>query len=108
MCYAEKDTTKIKFFIVSVGIGRPKPIDDGMYLVHTLARYEILSNASIPGDVLSDYEFASNDSIGIDHIDKSGKSSRSNVERAIKIFVSGIKQSFSWSIIIYSFSVTFS
>ncbi|KAJ1554489.1 hypothetical protein HK405_004932, partial [Cladochytrium tenue] len=41
----------------------------------------------IAGDILSDIEIGPNDLLGIDHIDKSGKSSRlGGVERAIKIF----------------------
>ncbi|KAJ3098511.1 hypothetical protein HDU97_003967 [Phlyctochytrium planicorne] len=66
---AEKDFAKAKFFIVPGGFGKPKAIDDG--------------------DILADYDFAPNDYLGIDHLDRSGKSARSTgVERAIKIFVS--------------------
>ncbi|KAJ3414962.1 hypothetical protein HDV05_005793 [Chytridiales sp. JEL 0842] len=66
MSPGDRDLQKMKFFIIPGGMGKPKPIDDG--------------------DILSDYEFAPNETIGIDHIDKSGKSTRSGVERAIKIF----------------------
>ncbi|KAJ3218779.1 hypothetical protein HDU67_004027 [Dinochytrium kinnereticum] len=65
----EKDFAKVKFFIVPGGFGKPKPIEDG--------------------DILADYDFMPNDYVGMDHIDKSGKTNRpGGVEKAIKIFVS--------------------
>ncbi|KAJ3210298.1 hypothetical protein HDU67_005417 [Dinochytrium kinnereticum] len=63
----EKDFAKAKFFIVPGGFGKPKPIEDG--------------------DILADYEFLPSDYVGMDHIDKSGKTNRpGGVEKAIKIF----------------------
>ncbi|KAJ3105715.1 hypothetical protein HDU97_007692 [Phlyctochytrium planicorne] len=64
---ADKDFAKAKFFIVPGGFGKIRPVEDE--------------------DILSDYEFAPNDYLGIDHIDKSGKSVRAGgAEKAIKIF----------------------
>ncbi|KAJ3261949.1 hypothetical protein HDU77_000537 [Chytriomyces hyalinus] len=62
---AEKDAAKAKFFIVST-FQKPKPIEDE--------------------DILSDVEIGPSDFLGIDHVDKSGRSARMGGERAIKIF----------------------
>ncbi|KAI8854157.1 cysteine proteinase [Chytridium lagenaria] len=76
MAMNEKDFAKAKFYIVVGGFGRPKPVEDG--------------------DILTDYDFLPNDSLGMDHIDRSGKSNRpGGVEKAIKIFVSFFAQSYS-------------
>ncbi|KAJ3409581.1 hypothetical protein HDV05_004398 [Chytridiales sp. JEL 0842] len=63
----DKDILKAKFVIVPAGFVKPKPIEDG--------------------DILSDVDFGAYDYIGIDHVDKSGKSTRvGGMEKAIKIF----------------------
>ncbi|KAJ3117728.1 hypothetical protein HDU96_005858 [Phlyctochytrium bullatum] len=63
----DKDFAKAKFFIVPGGFSKPKPIEDG--------------------DILSDYDFRPNDFLGMDHVDRSGKTNRpGGVEKAIKIF----------------------
>ncbi|KAJ3299287.1 hypothetical protein HDU76_006355 [Blyttiomyces sp. JEL0837] len=63
----DKDLAKMKFFVVPTGYSKPKPIEDS--------------------DILSDIEFMPNDYLGIDHVDRSGRSGRTaGVERAIKIF----------------------
>lgn len=66
----EREVPKMKFVVVSGGgavMSKLKQLEDG--------------------DTLSEYDFAPTDHLGIDHIDKSGKSTRgTGAERAIKIF----------------------
>ncbi|KAI9357685.1 ubiquitin carboxyl-terminal hydrolase 5 [Zopfochytrium polystomum] len=74
----EKEAAKVKFFYVAA-FSRPKLLEDG--------------------DVLSDIEFMPNDCLAIDHVDKSGKSTRAGgVERAIKIFIFVVAGSYKFHI----------
>ncbi|KAJ3194436.1 hypothetical protein HK101_002705 [Irineochytrium annulatum] len=63
---AEKDFAKAKFVVVTGSFSKVKPIEDE--------------------DIMADYQFDPNDTLGIDHVDKSGKSNRAGgMEKAIKI-----------------------
>ncbi|ORZ20052.1 cysteine proteinase [Lobosporangium transversale] len=61
----EKDFAKIKFFLIGHNSGRITPINDD--------------------DILSEAEFLPGDQLGLDHVDKSGRSNRLGVEKSIII-----------------------
>ncbi|KAI1316281.1 hypothetical protein EDD11_010189 [Mortierella claussenii] len=61
----EKDFSKVKFILFGHHSGRVTPINDD--------------------DILSEGEILPNDQLGLDHIDKSGRSNRLGVEKAIFI-----------------------
>jgi hypothetical protein len=90
----EKDLPKVKFWIVPSGFVKPKPIEDGgccwfRWRFLPSVKIKITTFLLLEGDILADMDFGQYDYIGIDHVDKSGKSTRvGQVEKAIKIFVS--------------------
>jgi ubiquitin carboxyl-terminal hydrolase 7 len=87
LALSDKDVAKIKFNIVSY-VGQVKPLEDGKFEDEAGLGYVAsdLSTHHADAETIGDFEWPATEFIGLDHPDKSGKSSRfGQFEKAIKI-----------------------
>lgn len=84
---SEKELAKYRFALIQVAtFKQPSYIEDGKFLRVLLSRNHSLRLYFFPiDDTIYDHKFAPEDCLGLDHVDKSGKSRGTTGEKAIVI-----------------------
>lgn len=81
---SDKDFAKYRFALIQVAtFKQPSYIEDGMSLNKCLAHRHNLQTST--EDTIYDHKFAPEDVLGLDHVDKSGKTRTGTGEKAIVI-----------------------
>ena len=81
---SDKDFAKYRFALIQVAtFKQPSYIEDGAYF----PAYNLMSGShfSCTDDTIYDHKFAPEDVLGLDHVDKSGKTRTGAGEKAIVI-----------------------
>lgn len=85
LAVSDKEFAKYRFSLVQVAtFKQPSPIEDGTSRLGTVAR-EMFIDGSVAEDTIYDHQFAPEDALGLDHVDKSGRARAGAGERAIVI-----------------------
>lgn len=80
----DKDFAKFRFALIQVAtFKQPSYIEDGMFGSYMSARH--VRSPPSADDTLYDHKFAADDMLGLDHVDKSGKTRTGSGEKAIVI-----------------------
>ena len=81
---SDKDFAKYRFALIQVAtFKQPSYIEDGAWII--LNETGVSSQTSFPEDTIYDHKFAPEDVLGLDHVDKSGKTRTGAGEKAIVI-----------------------
>ena len=82
MAVPDKDFAKYRFALIQVAtFKQPSYIEDGAY---TLFHFPFTSDLAVE-DTIYEHKFAPEDVLGLDHVDKSGKTRTGAGEKAIVI-----------------------
>ena len=80
----DKDFTKYRFALIQVAtFKQPSYIEDGAWIIFDADG--VGSHTLLPEDTIYDHKFAPEDVLGLDHVDKSGKTRTGAGEKAIVI-----------------------
>ena len=82
----DKEFAKYRFALIQAStFKQPSYIEDGELFLHPDRSLHTADRTSSPDDTIYDHQFAPEDVLGLDHVDKTGRARAGMAEKAIVI-----------------------